>query len=211
VNYGRVACILVVLLSSPGRVVGQTSCFYVAPNGSDVWSGRRAAPDAERTDGPFATPQRARGAVRELKRRQGDVLGQPVTVLLRGGIYHLAEPLRLSVEDAGTELRPVTYAAYGGEKPVISGGRPIRGWWPVELDGKTVWAADLPEVRFGNDLSLADWQAKGMDPHARIADPLFIAPEKDDFRLRPGSPALALGFQSFSLEGIGPRLPPEQP
>lgn len=66
-------------------------------------------------------------------------------------------------------------------------------------------------MRFGDNLSLEEWQAKGMDLHARIADPLFIKPEKDDYRLHPRSPALALGFKPFGLEGIGPRVPPEQP
>lgn len=141
-------CILVLLLFL-GRAVGQTSYFYVAQNGNDAWSGQRASPDAGRTDGPFATLRRARDAVRELKHRQGGVLNQPVTVLLREGVYHLAEPLNLNSRGAGTERCPVTYAAYCNEKPVISGGRPIKGWKPVKLSGKTVWAADLPDVREG--------------------------------------------------------------
>ena len=42
--YGRAAWILAVLLPSLGRAAGPTSYFYVAPNGSDDWSGQRAAP-----------------------------------------------------------------------------------------------------------------------------------------------------------------------
>ncbi len=167
VSCGRVAWILAALLVSSGHVAGQTSCFYVAPDGNDAWSGRRPAPGAERTDGPFATPQRARAAVRELKRRQGGVLNQPVTVLLRGGVYHLAEPLRLNAEDVGTEQSPVIYAAYGDEKPVISGGRPIRGFKPVELDGKTVRAANLPEVREGKWFFHQLWVNGRRSPRAR--------------------------------------------
>jgi hypothetical protein len=29
--------------------------YYVAPTGSDAWSGRLSAPNQRRTDGPFAT------------------------------------------------------------------------------------------------------------------------------------------------------------
>lgn len=61
--------------------------FHVAPDGNDAWSGRSAEVNARQPDGPFATPQWARDAIRELKRSQGDTLRQPVTVLLRGGVY----------------------------------------------------------------------------------------------------------------------------
>lgn len=48
------------------------------------------------------------------------------------------------------------------------------------------------------NLSWQEWQAKGMDKHSIIADPLFINPEKGDFRLKPKSPAWGLGFESLS-------------
>jgi hypothetical protein len=38
-----------------------------------------------------------------------------------------------------------------------------------------------------------------------MADPLFVAPEKDDFRLKPNSPALKLGFQPIDVRNVGPR------
>ena len=41
--------------------------FYVSPSGSDAWSGTLADPSKQRNDGPFATLQRARDAIRELK------------------------------------------------------------------------------------------------------------------------------------------------
>ncbi len=50
------------------------------------------------------------------------------------------------------------------------------------------------EISFAN-LSWDEWQAKGMDKNSLIADPLFIAPEKGDFRLKPNSPAFKLGFR----------------
>ena len=66
---------------------------------------------------------------------------------------------------------------------------------------------------FVDDLSLrevetldewASWQALGLDQHSLVADPLFVAADKDDYRLQPGSPALKLGFQPIPVEKIGP-------
>jgi hypothetical protein len=45
---------------------------------------------------------------------------------------------------------------------------------------------------------LAAWRnASGMDMASAIGDPLFEAPEKGNFQLKPGSPAWALGWQAI--------------
>lgn len=51
--------------------------------------------------------------------------------------------------------------------------------------------------------SLADWQKAGFDTHSLVADPQFVAPEQDDYRLKPTSPAFALGFKAIPVEKIG--------
>ena len=40
---------------------------------------------------------------------------------------------------------------------------------------------------------------------ALLADPLFVAPEKFDLRLKPESPALKLGFKPIDLNTVGVR------
>ena len=120
--------------------------FYVAPGGNDAWSGKLAAPNAEKTDGPFATLGRARDAVNQLKHAQGGALKQPVTVLLRGGTYFLAEPVEFLPRDSGSEDCPVTYAAYEGETPLLSGGQAITGW---KQGNGGVWSVELPDVKAG--------------------------------------------------------------
>jgi hypothetical protein len=50
----------------------------------------------------------------------------------------------------------------------------------------------------------ASWQKLGMDQHSVVADPRFMNPDRDDYRLQPDSPALKLGFQPIPLEKIGP-------
>lgn len=46
-------------------------------------------------------------------------------------------------------------------------------------------------------------QEKGTDAQSISADPLFVDPEHGDFRLRPGSTALKLGFKPFDVSEIG--------
>ena len=55
-----------------------------------------------------------------------------------------------------------------------------------------------------------NWKKRGHDQNSLIADPKFVAPEKDDFRLREGSPALKLGFKPIDLGRVGIRPPQER-
>jgi hypothetical protein len=52
-----------------------------------------------------------------------------------------------------------------------------------------------------------EWKEKGLDTNSQVADPLFVDPENGDFGLRPGSPALAIGFRPIDLTSVGPRRP----
>ena len=113
--------------------------FYVSPVGNDAWSGTLAAPNAQRTDGPLGTLSAARDAVRRLKAVRGSAAA--ITVLVRGGRYILAEPLVFSPEDSGTPQVPIVYAAYPGEKPVLSGGIAIHNW---RRHDARLWVADVP-------------------------------------------------------------------
>jgi hypothetical protein len=74
------------------------------------------------------------------------------------------------------------------------------------LDWNVYWNPKVPadSVRFAS-WTFAEWQARGQDVHSVIADPLFADPERGDFTLRPGSPAIALGFRPIDLKGVGPR------
>jgi len=81
--------------------------FYVAKNGNDSWSGKLAAPNADGTDGPFASLQKAQSAM-----RSSDI----DTTYVRGGDYHPNNPIWLDGQDSG-----VTFTGYGNEKAVIHG------------------------------------------------------------------------------------------
>ncbi len=140
--------LIAVALPAAARPAVPTAAFTVSPQGDDSWSGRLAAPNRRRTDGPFATLARARDAVRDLKAREG--LGKGVTVLVRGGTYFLKEPLTFGPEDSGTEKAPITYAACPGEKVFLKGSRPITGWQPFRdrIYRADVAGADLGAGRF---------------------------------------------------------------
>ena len=117
--------------------------FYVALNGNDEWSGRRATRKGRSADGPFATIARARDAVREGGR------SRPIEVCIRGGRYALDEPLAFAHADSGTEACPITYKAHRREKPVVSGGTVITGWKATTVHGRKAWVAELPDVKKG--------------------------------------------------------------
>ena len=118
--------------------------IYVSPTGNDVWSGKLAAPNADKTDGPLATPAAARDAVRKLK--VGGKLPGQVLVMFRGGTYFLKEPLVFTPEDSGLKQAPIGYRAFPRETPVLSGGRLITGFKKGE-GGR--WTAEVPDVKNG--------------------------------------------------------------
>jgi len=102
--------------------------LYVSPSGNDSWSGRLPSPNKKKTDGPFATLQRALNEIAKLKAQSAGMLTQPVTIMLRGGVYFLDEPVTITPEHSGNEKNMLIICAYKDEKPVLSGGRKIVGW-----------------------------------------------------------------------------------
>lgn len=71
-------------------------------------------------------------------------------------------------------------------------------FWLTPGNLKTLGTKNTPNGPF------AGWVAAGFDKNSKIADPKFIDPAKDDYRLSPDSPALALGFKPIPVELIGP-------
>jgi hypothetical protein len=123
------------LVAAAWATAAQATELFVATDGNDAWSGKLAAPNDARNDGPFATLERARDETRKLK------AAGPVTVLVHGGTYFLTQPFMLQSADSGTPERPIVYAAYPGEKPVFSGGRRIMDW---RQGPGNLWQAELP-------------------------------------------------------------------
>ena len=159
--------VLVLMTGTVCRAAETQADFYVSTRGSDSWSGTLATPNAQRSDGPFATLERARDAVRDLKKQQVT----DIVVLVREGTYQLKNTVVFGLEDSGEGDSTITYAAYPRETPVFSSGREIKGFrkmtgdlpgLPEEARGK-VWVADAS----GQFFTLYD--AKGMLPRAQSA------------------------------------------
>jgi parallel beta-helix repeat protein len=141
--------------------------FYMSLEGSDRWSGTLSEPNVQGTDGPFATLERARDAVRILKKKKS----ADIEVLIREGTYPLDQTVVFGLEDGGQGNQMISYAAYPGETPVFSSGEEIKNWrkastmlpgLPKEARGK-VWEAKV------SDRFLTLYDEEGMLPRARSA------------------------------------------
>ena len=84
-----------------------------------------------------------------------------------------------------------------------------RKWQQVvaESDRNLVWSHNKP-VKItlnvqGDDDYWTAWHKLGYDANSVIADPLFVDPKRGDYRLRPDSPALKLGFKPIAIEKAG--------
>ena len=65
------------------------------------------------------------------------------------------------------------------------------------------WATAPGEPPEQRVYTLTEWQELGYDRHSVFADPLFVDPEHDDYRVRDGSPALGIGFENFDMRSFG--------
>jgi hypothetical protein len=98
------------------------SNYYVSTCGSDSNPGTQTQ--------PFATLQRARDAIRKLRKGAGLPSGG-VTVWIEAGAYHLDSPLKLEGKDSGTDTAPIAYRGRPGQDVRIVGGKQVRQFQPV--------------------------------------------------------------------------------
>ncbi len=61
------------------------------------------------------------------------------------------------------------------------------------------WGLRVDNNFFLSEKALMDARADGTDSNSVYGDPQFIDPAKGDFRVKPGSPALAVGFENFPM------------
>lgn len=166
---GRIGLLLVLTTAATLAVptsAQQPLTVYVAPDGRDEWSGLLPAPNADGTEGPVASPQRAL----EQLRRARKTSTAPAAIVLRGGVYHLPAPLVLKAEDSGLTVR-----AQAGEQAVLSGGRIVTAWRPYQGEvlqadlGPLGLRADEFHELYVNGLRQPLARVPNFDPdHARI-------------------------------------------
>ncbi len=124
--------------------------IFVSPDGRDSAQG-----DFQH---PVASLERARDLVRKLPR------SSTIHVVLRGGTYLRDKALSLNEADSGVADAPISWEAYPGERPTISGGVVLSHWSTKRINGVSVWSQKLPRVASGN------WYFRslyGADDHRR--------------------------------------------
>ena len=82
--------------------------------------------------------------------------------------------------------------------------------WTDRAIGESDWnlfsdADGKPIAVDGRAILFTEWQEMGYDEHSVIADPMFLDPEHDDYRLTAESPAFRLGFVPVDVTRIGIR------
>jgi len=97
--------------------------YYVNPNGNDLWSGDIKQPNVTQTNGPFKTLERAKQAIRTLKKT--NTFNDKVTVNIANGRYYLSQPLNLSLMDSGLPGREILWQGEPGAEVTISAGLPV--------------------------------------------------------------------------------------
>ena len=120
--------------------------LHVAVNGNDSWSGCMAT--AQDNDGPLASLEGARQAIRALK-ETGAFPEDGIEVLVHAGLYSMDAPFALTEEDSGTAQAPIVYQAAPGEKVRLLGGVVVSDFKAVDdpsilsrMDESRTWQRD---------------------------------------------------------------------
>jgi len=144
--------------------------YYVAPDGLDSSPGS--------VDRPFKTIVRAQAQVRQ----SAGLRKHPIRVCLREGTHYLENALVFSSADAGAPEAPVTWAAYQGERVVISGGVRLALSWEPYRDGIL--------------------QAK--TPDGLAFDQLFVNGKRQHMARYPNFDPAVLPYNGFAADAFSP-------
>lgn len=132
--------------------------------------------------------------------------GYPYGDTIRNNVFAFSDEAQL-MRNANDEPDEGLHATI--ERNIVYNANP-RMLWGSNWAEKSKLASDyncyFSEAAEGanfNGKPLAEWQATGRDGHSIVADPGFVNPEKRDFTLRPGSPALAIGFKPIDMKTVG--------
>jgi hypothetical protein len=74
------------------------------------------------------------------------------------------------------------------------------GYLPVNIK---VWGKEIDYNAFPDSVSLKEAWSRGTDKHSVCGKLFFVDPQKGDFRLKDGAPALSAGFKNFAMDSFG--------
>jgi hypothetical protein len=105
--------------------------FFVSPQGNDRWSGRSPQLRKGTQDGPLATLEGARNAIRRFKAEHG-VPAEGIRVQILPGVYETTQSFVLTPEDSGEAYAPIVYAGSAADKVIFRGGKALSGFKSVK-------------------------------------------------------------------------------
>ena len=139
---------------------------------------------------------------------KADKAGAKASIMLQSYVANVyfwgSSPNELTAGTGWTDCEFVFRVPAPGERNYHEQMKQFRVRIDFREPAGTLWVDDvrLHEVEMLDEW--ASWQALGFDQHSLVADPLFVDPDHDDYRLKPESPALKLGFFPIPLDRIGP-------
>jgi hypothetical protein len=166
--------------------------LHVSPQGNDDWSGRLAAPNGAHSDGPLATLNGARKAVRKLPRP----LTEPVHVIFAAGTYRLSDAVAFDERDSGEEGRAISYEAAHGASVLVSGGAELPPF-KVGPDGR--WTLQAPA---GTERFEQLWVGERRATRARTNHPgsHYIRSVEDESPIPDGAPTPGFMEQTIRVD-----------
>jgi len=124
--------------------------------------------------------------------------GRDITIYIREGYYSLNEPINFSPKDGGERVETnlptgafeyhklkdyyVTYAAFPGEKPIISAGKPISNW---EKEGN-VWNTKVNNHNVKILLANGKLQTLARTPNTGYFTPPSVSKTTGELPFKPG-------------------------
>ena len=149
-----------------GSLNTESITLFVSPQGDDANPGSILK--------PVATLSRAQMLARQIKK------GGAATIFLRGGTYYLPQTLVFTPEDSGTASAPITFRAWKGETPVVSGGIRLELSWEP-------WRNGIMKAKVPADL---------------VSDQLFVNGDRQPMARYPNFDPNAAYFNGFAADAI---------
>ncbi|MDX8032720.1 RICIN domain-containing protein [Lentzea sp. BCCO 10_0856] len=118
-----------------------TAALAITPPASAATTTLYASPAGTGTTCSAAEPCGLTAAQAAVRSRTGSMSGD-IVVELAGGVYRLAQPLRFTAADSGTNGYRVLWQAAPSARPVVSGARAVTGWSVADA-GKNIWRANV--------------------------------------------------------------------
>lgn len=133
---------------------------------------------------------------------------------VRNNIFAFATQFQLQGTDREMDAsfyfeRNIVY--WDNDRPLLGGC--LSASPPCKINFKSdhnlYWNSTGKPPVFPGNLSFDQWQTTSdQDRHSLVADPLFADAERDNFELKPNSPAFNIGFRSFDAMKAGCQEPP---